>query len=311
MASGSTGSSVPSLDETIRIEVPPLPFKIGEIGYVENAEARTEVEPRADEFIHMPARHPADRDTVTAIPAIPAAAPSVASLQDPSARSQPKLNDQRIWNKRIFSGFRLGTFIVFVLHVFLFVLIVIGWAMAAAALSKSNSLLANATLFFHVVFALLCIFQFVFLVRRIYGLRVERYIFLHPGELLPSDRRNRPPILTFSPWNRPPLPTYAAAVAQSGISTGDVEDHLIAAPPPPAYGNTRGSRLLSSGLLRNSLLVQRPLSQQSSISQTQAPGGLHLSYASRYEPRGETVEEERERRLEETLERLPPSAIRS
>ena len=58
--------------------------------------------------------------------------------------------------------------------------------------------------------------------------------------------------MAFAPWNRPPLPTYAAALAQSGVGTGDVEDHLIAIPPPPAYGNTRGSTLLLANLIRAS-----------------------------------------------------------
>lgn len=52
-----------------------------------------------------------------------------------------------------------------------------------------------------------------------------------------------------APWQRPPLPTYAAALAQSGVRTGDVEDGLIAQPPPPAYGKTRGSTLLLQGFL--------------------------------------------------------------
>ena len=54
-----------------------------------------------------------------------------------------------------------------------------------------------------------------------------------------------------APWQRPPLPTYAAALAQSGVRTGDVEDGLIAQPPPPAYGKTRGSTLLLQGCLNN------------------------------------------------------------
>jgi len=51
----------------------------------------------------------------------------------------------------------------------------------------------------------------------------------------------------FAPWNRPQLPTYAAALGFRG--TGDVEDEAIARPPPPAYGNTRDSTLLLLGSL--------------------------------------------------------------
>lgn len=72
-----------------------------------------------------------------------------------------------------------------------------------------------------------------------------------------------------APWNRPSLPTYAAALTEIGVGTGDVEDNLIAIPPPPAYGNTRGSKLLLRGMLRESLIRQlNRISQQSSVSMT-------------------------------------------
>ena len=61
----------------------------------------------------------------------------------------------------------------------------------------------------------------------------------------------------FAPWNRPPLPTYAAALAANGLGTGDVEDNIIAVPPPPAYGNTRGSTLLLAGFMPENLRAQR------------------------------------------------------
>jgi hypothetical protein len=62
--------------------------------------------------------------------------------------------------------------------------------------------------------------------------------------------------IPIAPWSRPPLPTYAAALAASGVGTGDVEDAEIAPPPPPAYGKTRGSTLILAGFLRNSLRIQ-------------------------------------------------------
>jgi len=113
----------------------------------------------------------------------------------------------------------------------------------------------------------------------------------------------------FSPWNRPPLPTYAAALAQSGVGTGDVEDHLIAAPPPPAYGNTRGSTFLLSGFLRDSLRAQRPVSAQTQASQINQPAMVErserpISYVSVDEDWEEVQNAERARRLEETLSTL-------
>ncbi|KIK69760.1 hypothetical protein GYMLUDRAFT_121995, partial [Collybiopsis luxurians FD-317 M1] len=127
----------------------------------------------------------------------------------------------------------------------------------------------SSTIFVHVVFAVGFLSQCLFLERRIYVMRAQRYMFLHPGEILPTSRHGRAfdATVAFSPWNRPPLPTYAAALAQSGVGTGDVEDNLIAVNPPPAYGNTRGSTLLLSGFLDARLRAERPVSVRTEISQ--------------------------------------------
>lgn len=119
---------------------------------------------------------------------------------------------------------------------------------------------------------------------------------LHPGEVLPTtrfqgSRRFLPnSTIALSPWNRPPLPTYAAALAESGVGTGDVEDHLIAAVPPPAYGNTRGSTLLLRGYSSSN---GRPVSDN------------HESRPVSYSSRDENAEDvERARWLEGTLATL-------
>ncbi|KAJ7877075.1 hypothetical protein B0H14DRAFT_3130266 [Mycena olivaceomarginata] len=93
----------------------------------------------------------------------------------------------------------------------------------------------STAIFIHVVFGVVTLVQGLFIERHIFRLRAERYSYLHPGEILPSTRRRAmmDTSLGFSPWNRPPLPTYAAALAQSSVGTGDVEDYLIAAPLPP------------------------------------------------------------------------------
>jgi hypothetical protein len=87
----------------------------------------------------------------------------------------------------------------------------------------------------------------VFLERRIYRLRRERYE--RPGQVLPRHRHSLSSSYdnnSIAPWNRPSLPTYGAVLVQSGVATGDVEDNLIAIPPPPAYGHIRGSTLIYS-----------------------------------------------------------------
>jgi hypothetical protein len=139
--------------------------------------------------------------------------------------------------------------------------------------------------------------QVLLLERRVFRLRAERYTYLHPGQLFQSGGTGS---MGFAPWNRPPLPTYAAALAASGYGTGDVEDHLIAAPPPPAYGNTRGSTLLLSGFLRDSLRAQRPISGSSTRSNP--PPRQSLTRVEGESPAG--GEPERTRVLEQTLARL-------
>ncbi|KAI5893999.1 uncharacterized protein SCHCODRAFT_02576464 [Schizophyllum commune H4-8] len=137
--------------------------------------------------------------------------------------------------------------------------------------------MGSATVFVHVAFCLATLGQVLVLERRVFALRAERWAYKHPGEILPvahGRRRGRfgGGSLPIAPWHRPPLPTYASVVADSGARTGDVEDEIIAAPPPPAYGHTRGSTLLLSGFLRESLRAQRPPSQHSQRSQRPAYG---------------------------------------
>lgn len=130
--------------------------------------------------------------------------------------------------------------------------------------------------------------------------------------------------MAFAPWNRPPLPTYAAALAQSGFGTGDVEDNIIAVPPPPAYGHTRGSTLLLAGFMSENLRSQRmrermrsdgvPVSARSSwvnvgydyASDDDSDGGRSrpVSYKSHDSSWEHTLDAHRALRLEETLARL-------
>jgi hypothetical protein len=49
---------------------------------------------------------------------------------------------------------------------------------------------------------------------------------------------------------------------ESGAGTGDVEDNQIAVPPPPAYGNTRGSTLLLAGFVSSELQEQSRRARQ-------------------------------------------------
>lgn len=314
----SSSNASTSSDEAPRAQAGPLPVKRGEIGFTETEE-RPQANGAGEPATPLPARHPADRDPLPSatltVPLTPATNSSPNSPRTPnpdSPTTAAKAGPPGFWGKTIFCGFRLGTFILFTAQFLLFAGTIAGWAVAIVRIPKSNMPLNTVVLFIHIAFAAFLIVQFIFLERRLFRLRGERYAFLHPGEILPTSRRllgSGAANIAFSPWNRPPLPTYAAALAQSGVGTGDVEDHLIAAPPPPAYGNTRGSRMLLSGHLRDSLRAQRPVSLHSQLSARH--DDRPLSYASKDERWEEIQDADRARRLEETLARLDRPQTRS
>ncbi|KAJ7126874.1 hypothetical protein C8R44DRAFT_616794 [Mycena epipterygia] len=346
--SSSTASSNSTAES--RPQAGPLPRKRGEIGFSEDmlkdAEEGRSGSPTA---APMPERHPEDRGatqpatdstappSTSAAPAAPAS-PSLTTLPTNSTDSLSK--KKRILGflkpKKVpsYGGLRLTTLLLFVLQCAMVIGTIVGWVFAVTHLShgssnsnndpstdnstdnSSNSSpgLGNAStaIFIHVLFGVVTLVQLLFIERRIFRLRAERYSYVHPGEILPSARTRAmgDPSMGFAPWSRPPLPTYAAALAQSGVGTGDVEDHLIAAPPPPAYGNTRGSTFLLSGFLRDSLRAQRPVSAQTQASQnTLQPSMVErserpISYISVDEDWEEVQNAERARRLEETLSTL-------
>lgn len=299
-----------------RSQAEPLPSKRGEIGYVEgvhNLDQGREGSVSTD-GIPLPERHPADRDhnLPSSLPAEPANPPPPSSSHNtPSPRTKAF---DFLKPRKSFGGVQLSTLLIFASQVFVLGGTIAAWVFATQVLrhmsKKDQGLPAvqYSSIFVHVVFVIAVISQLVFLERRLFRLRGERYSHIHPGEVLP--RHATIPVhpdtaIAFAPWNRPPLPTYAAALTQSGVGTGDVEDHLIAAPPPPAYGNTRGSTLLLAGYLRESLRAQRPLSATSQgLTPASTPIGRPLSYSSRDDQWEEIQDADRARRLEETLDRL-------
>jgi len=323
-------------DSEQRLEAGPLPRKRGEIGFVDGVHDQLDLQPPPTAFILSP-RHPANREgdleaqiasPTTNIPITPVV-PQTSTADAPDAHDTAAKKANRL---PTFAGVGLITWSIFILQVLFIVGTIGAWILAAHALNKNSNSGANLggntlSIFVHTIFTIGLLVQLVFVERSIYRIRAERYSYLHPGEILPSVRirgRLPAPIIAFAPWNRPPLPTYAAALAQSGVGTGDVEDHLIAAPPPPAYGNTRGSRLLLQGHMRDSLRaqVQRPDSALSYINVV-PPGGPDpmMSYeqfvqALRDGPTEQQSSEveatrddvDRDRRRDETLAQLQSSA---
>ncbi|KAK2459697.1 hypothetical protein APHAL10511_008342 [Amanita phalloides] len=290
-------------------EAGPLPQKQGEIGF-------TEGQPNADLEAQL-------TPTTTNIPITPAVAVPITTA-DPSASPKSRRCMYRI------AGLRLTTLSILIVQIFIVSVVIAGWVISVRLLNKSKSATSNVAfggpalpVFLHIIFAVTLLAQLVFFERTLFQLRAQRYTYLHPGEILPSShiRGRLPlPVIAFAPWNRPPLPTYAAALAQSGAGTGDVEDHMIAPPPPPAYGHTRGSTLLLAGRMRDSLrsMVSRPESALSYINVVppEEPGHQPMSYEQFVDSvrtgvatgvEGEEVvrdDDDRERRREQTLARL-------
>jgi len=312
--------------EERRPQAGPLPPKRGEIGYDEGVHSLASIQQQAGaEIANLPARHPADRDpsppvadgsspsvSESPLPPLPASSPrDTPSSPTSMTKSSSILNFLK--PKRSFGGVQSTTLLILSIQLLVFGGTIVAWVFLTQVFERifstgGNGANLSSTVFVHVVFVIVVIFELVFLERRLFRLRGERYSYLHPGEILPRHRTiplSPETGIAFAPWNRPPLPTYAAALAQSGVGTGDVEDHLIAAPPPPAYGNTRGSTLLLQGYLRASLRAQRPLSAQSQ-EPPQTADERPLSYASRDDEWMETENADRARRLEETLNRLEP-----
>lgn len=315
-------------EEGQRPQAGPLPIKPGELGYVESLAVQEQNSSTSSE-VDLPARHPADRDygqesrTDTAAPANAPEATGPSSSTSSLASSADSVAEQKKRNllhlfkcnhkpkkPRKIGGILVTTFIKFLCQLSVAGGVIVTWVFITRYLQdmqKQKQSIpggSSSTIFLHVLFGIATFAQLLFLERRVFRIRAERYCHLHPGEVLPSFRNRHiasDAAIALSPWNRPPLPTYAAALAQSGVGTGDVEDNLIAQEPPPAYGNTRGSAFLLSGYLSPSLRAQRPPSVH---SQASLPPGRPRSYVSRDEEWEEIQDAERARRLAETLEQL-------
>lgn len=181
--------------------------------------------------------------------------------------------------------------------------------------------------FVFIAFGVITLAQLVFLERRIYRLRAERWVHVHGPNLPMHARGGRHQSIGIAPWTRPPLPTYAAALAQSGVRTGDVEDNVIAILPPPAYGHTRGSKLLMAGLMSDAQRQERAQARARVIAQANAQGGGRasmrfslqsvemesrpMSYVSRDEEWEERQDAMRAVRLEATLARMETAHVRN
>ncbi|KAI0248602.1 hypothetical protein BJV78DRAFT_1284687 [Lactifluus subvellereus] len=328
MASTSqvASSSFTTPSQVSRPQVGPLPSKRGEIGFVEGVHEQLQVQSQDES---LPERHPADHpspspssDPINSTPPRSGASPTPSDSS--SAISVGKLSHRRLPK---FLGVQSTTLSLLILQLLFLVGTIIGWVFAAIAIrrmseamvppsdafddqSSSQPQTGSSNVFIHVAFTVVAIVQLVFIERRIFRVRAERYAFKHPGEMLPTSRGRGYPAannsaMPMAPWSRPSLPTYAAALVAGGVGTGDVEDAEIAQPPPPAYGKTRGSTLLLAGFLSDNLRMQaREHEQGRRVSTISERSDRPISFISRDEEWEVRRDADRARRIEEALAAL-------
>ena len=134
-----------------------------------------------------------------------------------------------------FGGIRLPTILIFAAQIILLAGTALAWFFTSKHL---NTLTVNgknlfkgqpSIIFVHAMFAVLVLLQVVFLERRIFRIRVERYAYRHPGETLLRARHQSifSARITFVPWTRASPAAYAAELFHRGtIVTRDVEDRF-------------------------------------------------------------------------------------
>ena len=169
-------------------------------------------------------------------------------------------------------GLRLPTLLIFAVQLILLGGTAPVWFFTSKHLqtltSEGKSLFKGqpTIIFVHVLFSIAVLTELVFLERRIFRLRVERYSYRHPGEILLRSRHVPPVALAFAPWNRPPLSTYAAALLQRRVAAGDVEDRFT----NPGLWQHRG---------------QYPPSRQLFTEQSRSPKPIGMSNGMKFEMR--------------------------
>ncbi|KAG8707158.1 hypothetical protein FRC09_001987 [Ceratobasidium sp. 395] len=280
----------------------PLPKKQGELGWTPSQDSLSRADAGAS-IEDLPARHPADRPVSPQV-ASQSALPSVgANTSAPDLQPQPSSFKKFLRTSRPLpklNGIRTTTILRISLLITTLIGSIVGWVITVVRMNAWNANInvpppmpdpvvtpgdGNSTIampsqqqfdrmadssiaFVHVAFGAAVVFQLLMLERAVYRLRAERYAFLHPEEMAAASMAaTGGSVMALAPWNRPPLPTYAAALGVRG--TGDVEDNIIAVPPPPEYGNVRGSTLLLSAHLPSHLSrphsnysLSRPTSQR-------------------------------------------------
>lgn len=208
-----------------------------------------------EESSSLPLHHPADRGHQSRSPTWPSTQIANETRPTNERASTTKSFFGRLKSNQVplSSGLQRSTLLLFAILLTLLGATITFWVFAyirmKAKLAKQDNPMRSLSVLIHVPFVVIVIALLVHLHRQICNLRKQRSDHLRPGGELPRHRRSRSSrerLTSLAPWNRPPLPTYNTVLAESGVATGDVDDNLIAIPPPPAYGNVRESTLLTS-----------------------------------------------------------------
>ena len=289
----------------------PIPSKRGELGFVEGVHEQVQEPSQMIDQVPLPAsaHYPVD----SSIP-FPFQGPVIEAQYSDTAQTISDANSMANVGKRrffgrkrppIFMGIGFTTLVLLVAQLLVFVGTLIGWVFAALAFSgggtpnlPSAGLIdyenipqyddpgPSRVIFVHLTFAIVALTQIVFIEHGIFRARAERYAFKHQGEMPPASPQHghsgRNASMPVPPWNRPPLPTYEAALTSGYVGTGDVEDVEIARPPPPAYGRTRGSSLILAGHLPENLRA-REYEQDRRASGSSMHSDRIISFISLYE----------------------------
>lgn len=191
----------------------------------------------------LPARHPADRDHQEATP--PSAGPARSNRTSNSQPNSTAANgtDEKGWIQRFsYRGVSPVTFLRIIMLLVFLAGTGAAWALTVMRVSADTNSdnspdppkeepddgrirlppSFSALVFVHVSFTIVALFELLFLERAFFHARAERYLFNHGVPRRGSSMAS----MGLTPWSRPPLPNYAAALAESGVGTGDVEDNL-------------------------------------------------------------------------------------
>jgi len=203
----------------------------------------------------LPLRHPADTDYHSRSPTLPSSQTvnETRPIHERASVTKSIFGCLKSNQAPLASGLRPTTLLLIAILLILFGATITLWVFAyiriKAKLAKQDNPMRSLSVLIHVPFIVNVIALLVHLHRQIRNLQRERVQHLRSRDELPRHRRSRSSlerITSLAPWNRPLLPSYNTVLAQSGVATGDVDDNLIAIPPPPAYGNVRESTLLTS-----------------------------------------------------------------